>query len=120
MLPAILLLAVAARADAEIDARVSEDLATISMTVRYRFTPDADRDAVTIVLPADRYRSQPELGPADEREQYPRGFEAGGFTSVRIAIDGAPCAPVETALEDGARMISCAGRFARGSTIGIE
>src|SRR5687768_17617815 len=101
------------------EAKVSEDLETVSIRARWRYTPSTDRNAIEIFLPADRYRHLPELGPAEEREIYPRGFDEGGFASVSIAIGGQPCAPVESFLEDRSRMLSCAGSFAASQPIDV-
>ncbi len=121
MLIPILSLAIAAdRADASIEVGVPDDLETASIRVRYRYTPDADRDSVTVVLPADRYRTQPELLPSDEREQYPRGFDPGGFEGVAIRIDGQACTPIAGVMESGARLLTCGGHFAAHRAVAIE
>ena len=120
MLPILLLLAAADRADVELVARVAEDLETVEMRARYRYLPSSARDAITIVLPADRYRIMRELGPSEEREHFPKIFDDGGFTGVSIAIQGARCVPAERVLEDGARLLSCPGRFAAGEPIEVE
>ncbi|MFO0724563.1 MAG: hypothetical protein U1E65_12320 [Myxococcota bacterium] len=74
--------------EAELYARVADDLASVELELSYA-VPGAG-PVIDLALPADRYREIPEnLRPSELREAFVSELSTGGFEDLRVEIDGA-------------------------------
>lgn len=87
-----------------VEARVASDLRSVSLAVEVAWTSTAPE--IPLALGADRFRAPPaSLPPADEPLMYRWGFEGGGFSDVRVELDGEPVSFRRERLEDGSSLL---------------
>ena len=109
------------RIQTSVEARVAENLRAVDVRVETRWIPSSPRPYVPVVLGADRYQHPPaDLPAAQEPLMFIDRFRAGGFSNVRVRVDGHPCEGPIQILQDRAQMYMCGGAVQADRKVVIE